>query len=151
MRKLIFILLCFALTNFAYAQDDSWENSTIFSQPFNEVWIVTIKTVTESGLVVISADTDSGLITTEPAKLQGGSDIPARINRVAFFKRRTLPFVKARYSLNILVSLEDDNHTKVAIAAFVEGYNREKWIAFESNGTLEQEFISLIDYKLLGR
>lgn len=152
MRKSLALLLFFGLVGCVTAgqqmPNNPIKNSEVVNQPFDKVWSAVITTVSERGLPIITTDKNSGLISTQSIQLQGGFNIPSRIQRVAYFNFKVVPFHDARYSLNIVVSKETDETTKIVVTPHIEGDNYEKWITFQSKGIIEQEIIQAVKNKL---
>lgn len=152
MRKLLWLFVAVIMisgcTTVPQNSSNPIKNSATVSQSFDNVWGAAIATVSEKGFPIITSDKNSGLISTQSVPLQGGFNIPSRIQRVAFFPYHVVPFSDARYSLNIVILKQLDGTTKIVITPTIEGYNNENWIVFQSNGTLEANIIQEVKNKL---
>jgi hypothetical protein len=135
------VCLFIAISSFAHASEAIPGN-------FDKVWGASISSISERGLTIVNSDKASGLISTQPVKLPGAYNVPARIKRVAKFTFHVVPFNDARYSVNVLVLRVDDNQSSIAITPIIEGFNREEWVRFDSNGTIEKELTQSIKNKL---
>ncbi|MFA5125338.1 MAG: hypothetical protein WC473_06000 [Patescibacteria group bacterium] len=152
MKRLIYSVVMAALVSgcatVQQVPDNPINNSDVINQSRDEVWGAAIAAVSERGLPIITADKNSGIISTQSVELQGGFNIPSRIQKVAYFTYKIIPFRDARYSLNVVVSEESADKTRIIVTAHIEGENYEKWITFKSKGIIEQEVIQEIMNRL---
>jgi hypothetical protein len=101
-------------------------------------------------------DRKGGRITTRPYEFITGSLTSSEVDKVAI-KNDTLTgsWLKARYSVEVILEIVDPTQTMVTVRTKMEALNRdvdgtEKWIPLESLGTYERRILGKISALLLG-
>lgn len=140
----------------AQTQKPSLPDPVKFTNKFDIVWNVVRAVLDDMGYATQLEDKKAGTITTKPYEFITGSLTSSEVDKVAI-KRDTITgdWLRARYSVQVLLEIVTPNETMVTVRTKMEALNRdidgtEKWIPVESLGTFEKRILGKISMKLLG-
>ena len=155
IQKAFFLLFLLFICGCAVSQPQVHppvKNSEILQYAYDQVWPAALQTVSSMGLPIITAEKESGLISTQSVQLKGSFNIPARIKRVAYLSAGILEaWNDARYSLNITIKKIDEQSSEITVTPYIEGFENNisrAWVSYPSNGVIEQEVTEAIKSRL---
>jgi hypothetical protein len=157
-RSLYILLLLLATASQSYSQSakPSLPDPVKFMNKFDIVWNVARAVLDEMGYATELADKKAGRIVSKPDEFITGALTSTEIDKVAV-KRDTVSgaWLKARYTVEVLLEIVSNNQTLVTVRTKMEGLNRdldksEKWIPLESLGVYEKRVLGKMSMKLMG-
>jgi hypothetical protein len=140
----------------AQGQRPSLPDPVRFANKFDIVWNVARAVLDEMGYSIELEDRKGGRIATRPYEFITGSLTSSEVDKVAIKKDSiTGDWIRARYSVDVLLEIISTNATLVTIRTKMEAMNREidgteKWLAIDSLGAVEKKILGKISMKLLG-
>jgi hypothetical protein len=153
---LFFSMLLSAHSGFGQVQKPALPDPIKFVYKYDIVWNVARAVLDEMGYSTELEDKKAGRIVSKPYEFITGALTSTEIDKVAI-KRDTVTgaWLKARYTVEILLEIIAPNQTMVTVRTKMEGLNRdldksEKWLPLESLGVYEKRILGKMSMKLMG-
>jgi hypothetical protein len=139
----------------AQSQKPNLPDPVKFVNKFDTVVNVVHAVLEDMGFKIEVEDRKGGRITTRPYEFITGSLTSSELSKVAVRKDTvTGSWVKAQYSVEALLEIVSPTETMVTIRTKMEALNRDidgtdKWVDFDSLGSVERRILGRISTKLM--